>query len=87
MQRLAVSKYQEIIATGVDNSASSGDFQDYNENRYKWEMTIETTTTTGLESVQVTVSAVDTSDTNQAQISGLVFTPDTSTTGATGAAG
>ena len=44
---------------------------------------IETTNTAGLDTVQVTVTAVSPNNSNQAQVSGLVYTPDTSTTGAT----
>ena len=84
MQRLAVSKYDEILATGLDTSATSGDFQDYNDPRYKWTLTVETTTTTGLDTVKIVVAAVDTNDTNQVEVSGMVFTPEppTTTTGA-----
>ena len=53
MQRFAVSKYNEIIASGINNSATSGDFQDYNESRYKWDLDIETTNTTGLNSIEI----------------------------------
>jgi prepilin-type N-terminal cleavage/methylation domain-containing protein len=84
MQRLAVSKYDELIVTGLANAPTNGDFQDYNEPRYKWEMAVETTSTLGLDSVQITVTAVSPNNTNQAQVSGLVYTPETSTTGATG---
>ena len=84
MQRLAISKYDELIATGINNAATSGDFQDYNESRYKWDLDIETTATTGLDSVQLTVSAVDVTDKNQSQVTGLVYVPQTSTTGAGG---
>jgi len=82
MQRLAVSKYDELIATGVNNAATSGDFQDYNEDRYKWDLDIETTNTTGLSSVQLTVTATDPTDNSQVQLNGLVYTAQT-----TGAAG
>ena len=84
MQRLGVSKYDEIIATGINNSATSGDFTDYSETRYKWNLDVETTSTTGLSSVQLTITAVDPNDTNQVEINGLVYAPQTSTTGATG---
>jgi len=84
MQRLAISKYDELIATGINNAATSGDFQDYNESRYKWDLDVETTATTGLDSVQLTVTAIDTNDKNQVQLNGLAYVPQTSSTGATG---
>ena len=80
MQRLAVSKYDELLAQGINNASTSGDFQEYNDDRYKWVADIENTTTTNLQSVKVTVSAVDPTDTNQASIDGLVFSPQTSVT-------
>ena len=75
MQRLAVSKYDELITTGLSNAPSDGDFQDYNESRYKWTVDIEATGTENLQSVKVTVVSTDPSDANQASVDGLVFTP------------
>jgi prepilin-type N-terminal cleavage/methylation domain-containing protein len=87
MQRLAVSKYDELLATGITNVATSGDFQDYNETRYKWTLDSETTATTGLSTVQITVDAVDPNDTNQVQVNGLLYTAQTTATGTAGATG
>src|SRR5262249_49555138 len=85
MQRLAISKYDELLASGVNNSATSGDFQDYNEDRYKWSADVENTTTTGLQTGKITVTAVDPTDNNQVSIDGLLYTAQTTTTpGATG---
>lgn len=84
MQRLAISKYDEILATGISNAATSGDFSDYNESRYKWNLDVESTSTTGLSTVEVTVTAVDAGDNNQVQINGLAYSAQTTTTGATG---
>jgi prepilin-type N-terminal cleavage/methylation domain-containing protein len=86
MQRLAVSKYDEILATGISNAAASGDFQDYSETRYKWASDIANTTTTGLQSIKITVTAVDPSDATQVSVDGLAYDP-TTTTGTTGAGG
>jgi Tfp pilus assembly protein PilV len=81
MQRLAVSKYDEIVVTGLANADTSGDFQDYNEPRYKWDADIQTTTTQDLQSLKVTVTATDSADSNQASVTGLVFTPQPATGG------
>lgn len=74
MQRLAVSKYDEIIATGIGNAPTSGDFQDYNESRYKWEAEIQATGTENLQTVRVVVTPT-TTDRPQASVQGLLFVP------------
>ena len=84
MQRLAVSKYDELTAQDITTASNNGDFSDYGETRYKWELVLGTTATAGLDTVQLTVTAVDPSDTNQVQLNGLAYIPETSTTGATG---
>ena len=86
MQRLAVSKYDELVAEGINNAASNGDFQDYNEDRYKWQTDIANTATTGLQSLTVTVTAADPKDPTQVSVEGLLYSPTTSTT-ATGTTG
>lgn len=84
MQRLAVSKYDEMIATGLTNAATSGDFQDYSEPRYRWEADIRDTGTENLQSLRVTVTPAIRSN-NQASVEGLVFTaPAATDAGTTG---
>jgi type II secretion system protein I len=89
MQRLAVSKYDELVAEGTNSAATSGDFQDYNDDRYKWSSDIESTTTTGLQSLTVTVTSNAANDNAQVSVEGLLYDPTTATTGGgtTGAAG
>lgn len=91
MQRLAISKYDELVAEGINNAASNGDFQDYNDERYKWQSDIATTTTTGLQSLTITVTATNPNDNTQVSVAGLLYDPTTSTagggTGTTGATG
>lgn len=84
MQRLAISKYDELVAGGVNNAASSGDFQEYNDPRYKWTSDVETTATTGLQTLTLTVTSNLPNDSTQVSVEGLLFTPTTSTTGAAG---
>jgi prepilin-type N-terminal cleavage/methylation domain len=87
MQRLAISKYDELIAGGLGNAASSGDFQDYNDGRYKWSADIANTATTGLQSLTLTVTSNLPNDSTQVSIEGLLYNPTTTATGGTGAAG
>src|SRR5205085_3766360 len=73
MQRLAVSKYDELTAQDITVAPNNGDFSDYGDTRYKWELALGTTDTTGLDTVQLTVTAVDATDTNQVQLNGLAY--------------
>jgi len=84
MQRLAISKYDELIASGLSNAASSGDFQAYNDNRYKWTADIANTGTTGLQSLTLTVTSNQPNDNTQVSVEGMLFDPTTTTTGAAG---
>lgn len=86
MQRLAVSKYDELVSAGLSNAATSGDFQDYNESRYKWEADIESTGTDNLQSLRVVVTPTN-GERNQATVQGLVFTAPQGGSGTTATAG
>lgn len=79
MQRLAIAKYDELRATGPSNSAGSGDFGEWNESRYEWTADIQTTATTGLDSLRVTVTS---QVGEQAAVQGLFFTPPEPAAGA-----
>lgn len=87
MQRLAVSKYDELVAGGLSNAASSGDFQAYNDDRYKWTANIANTLTTGLQSLTLTVTSNTPNDNTQVSVEGLLYDPSTTTTGGTGTTG
>ena len=87
MQRLAISKYDELVAQDINNAPSNGDFQDYNEDRYKWTADTQTTATTGLMLFRVTVTPVNASDNNQATAEGLIYSAESATNGTTGAGG
>lgn len=61
MQRLAVQKLEELVATGDLNNVG-GTFEEQNETRYVWEAQINTTGIENLSEVVVTVSKTDAGD-------------------------
>ncbi len=86
MQRLAISKYDELAASGLSNAASSGDFQDYSDSRYKWTAGIANTATSGLQSLTLTVTSNLPNDSTHVSVEGLLYDPTTTASG-TGATG
>lgn len=83
MQRLARSKYDEIIGIGIDNSDTKGNFADAGHENWRWTMETGTTTVQDLTSLKVTVSATDPQDSTQVAVEGLVFEPQPPTQAAT----
>lgn len=79
MQRLAMSKYDEVVAGGIDNADTKGDFTDYGDERYRWTSEIGTTSVQDLSSLKITVSASDPQDATEVSVEGLVFVPPAST--------
>ncbi len=76
MQRLAVQKYDEIIATGIIETAQlSGDFAEQNIDDYEWTAEVQPSGEENLEVVTVTVNKVGDPDGPVATIDGLYFTP------------
>jgi|APCry1669189665_1035243.scaffolds.fasta_scaffold71583_2 Tfp pilus assembly protein PilV len=85
MTSLAQHKYEELIATSTTLTAQTGDFKDQYEQDYQWSAAVDQTGVTNLVALTVTVtSIVDTSSkAPQAKVTGLMYQPPTTTTGAT----
>lgn len=81
MQRLAVEKLDEIVAT-QDTNAQSGDFQDRGENGFSWTVTDDTTSVENLEKITVQVKK-DGDETAVQTVETLIYRPP-ATTGANG---
>jgi type II secretory pathway pseudopilin PulG len=76
MQKLAVQKYDEVIATGlIDTAELSGDFTDQNIDGFEWEATVEPSGEENLEVLTVTVNKTGDAEGPQATMDGLVFRP------------
>jgi Tfp pilus assembly protein PilV len=75
IERLAVQKYDELVATGDYVAAGlSGDFTEWNQPGYVWDATVVPTGFENLEALEVTVRrATDEGPIGRA--SGLVFQP------------
>lgn len=87
MQRLAVQKYNELVATGATESAAlGGDFTDQNETRYRWEGEVSPSSVENLESLSITVKPASGSTTLDATVEGLVYVPPATTDPAAGGA-
>lgn len=77
MQRLAIGKLDEILAT-KDFDTASGDFSLDGEPDYQWEMSDETTTVTDLNAITVTVTKSG-DDPSTRRVSALVYKVPNST--------
>jgi type II secretory pathway pseudopilin PulG len=77
MQRLAVRKYQEIVSTGmIDTADLKGDFTEENIEDYEWNATVEPSGEENLEVLTVTVNRTGASEEDPAAtVDGLVFNP------------
>jgi type II secretory pathway pseudopilin PulG len=76
MHRLAISKYEELLATGeLVGGTLSGDFADWNEDRYTWSADTMPTGIENLESVRVTVQHRQRANAPVAEIDGLYYRP------------
>jgi prepilin-type N-terminal cleavage/methylation domain-containing protein len=76
LQRLAVQKYEELIATGQFETAElSGDFADRNIEEYEWAASVEPSGEENLEVITVTVNRVGDVEGPQASVDGLLFNP------------
>lgn len=81
MQRLAVEKLDEIVAT-QDTNAQSGDFQDRGVEGFSWTVTDDTTSVENLEKITVQVTK-DGDETAVQTVETLIYRPP-ATTGANG---
>lgn len=87
MTRLAIDKLDELVATSTNiNQPDSGDFQDRNDTRYNWSTAVDTTDTTNVIVVTLTVSRIDDPSASSESISAVVYQPATTGTGAAAAA-
>jgi prepilin-type N-terminal cleavage/methylation domain-containing protein len=76
MQRLAVQKYDEMVAVGTLESANlSGDFSDYSQPDYEWKADVQPTTVENLDSLTITVDRRTDDNGPAATIDGLVYQP------------
>ena len=79
MQRLALRKYDEIVALGELNAGQvDGDFQDIGEDRYTWHADRIATGTTNLDSLRVQVTKKGQQSNQPVQVEGLICKPATS---------
>lgn len=82
MQRLAVDKYDELIATGDYQTETSGNFSDRGDDNYDWSADLVTTGVEGLDELTVTVSRSAGDRDTEFTVSGLLYAVQTSSTGA-----
>lgn len=76
MQKMAVQKYDEIIATGqIDTAELSGDFTEQNIDGYEWSATIEPSGEENLEILTIAVNKTGDAEGPQATMDGLLFRP------------
>ena len=80
MQRLALQKYEELVATGEYTTSSSGDFSDRNEARFQWDSTVDATGVENLQALTIRVFKPQSEETAYERFTGLIFRP--ATTGA-----
>lgn len=74
LQRLAIQKYDEVIATGaIDTAELSGDFSDVNLDGFEWNVEVEPSGEENLEIITVTVNRTGDTEGPQATIDGLFF--------------
>jgi len=90
MQRLAIDKYEELVATeALETQSLNGDFSDRGEDNYLWSASVAATGTDNLSALTVTVTPRDGAENDQAVVNGVVYQPPQTTngTGTTGATG
>lgn len=76
MQRLAIRKYDEIVATGLlPTGESSGDFADVGAEPYKWTAERTPTGTANLDSITVDVERKSNRTSQPVEIQGLLCRP------------
>ncbi|HEY0866514.1 MAG TPA: prepilin-type N-terminal cleavage/methylation domain-containing protein [Fimbriimonas sp.] len=80
MLTLATAKLNELLATGdAQNALASGDFQDYEEDRYSWSADVQPTGIENLNALTVTVERLNDRD-RSTTVEALMFTaPETGT--------
>lgn len=85
LQRLAIQKYDELIATGgIDTAQLSGDFSDRNIDKYDWQAEITPSGEENLNILTVTVKETNNDSGPQAVIDGMLYQAPIATGGTTG---
>lgn len=88
MHRLASEKLDEILATeDYANSSLSGNFDDRGETGFSWEVEVDPTGESNLDSIAVTVTKESGSRAEPVKAIGLVYIPETTTTGTAASGG
>lgn len=76
LQRLAVQKYDELIATGaIDTAELNGDFNDRNIDKYEWRAEVTPSGEENLNILTVTVKEANNESGPQAVVDGMLFQP------------
>lgn len=83
LERLAMQKYDELVATGNMTSAQSGDFTDRNVSDVTWQSQVSASGVDNLNHVSVTVQRSNDSKSPVAVFDGLIYVQPTTTTGTT----
>ena len=84
MQRLAVQKYDEVVATGeISTAPLEGTFEDRGIADYRWRAEVEPSGVENLDIVTVTVELESGTDDLESSISGLQYVPVVTTDGGT----
>jgi len=88
MHRLASEKYDEIVATeDYVNTSLSGNFEDRGEPGYTWQVDVSPTGESNLDAVTVTVSKESGSTAEPVKVVGVMYVPQTTTSGTAAAGG
>ncbi len=89
VQRLALQKYDELVSTNQQALASqSGDFTDRNLPGYSWNLAVDPSQVSNLDTVTVTVNKQNPSSSDPVGTAeGLIYISPNGTTSATGAPG
>lgn len=83
MVRLGQDKLAELVATGQATQSSNGDFTDQNEPDYTWDLQVNTSDITDLNSVTISVNQANSSRA-AVKIDTMLYVPPTTTTGTGG---
>lgn len=81
MQRLAIDKYDELVATeALQTQSLNGDFSDRGKDNYLWQAAVQSTGTNNVSALTVTVQPREGAPNESASASGVVYIPPQTTT-------
>lgn len=83
MERLAMQKFDELVATGNMTTASSGDFTDHGIADVSWQTQVSASGVDNLNHISVTVKRSNDDKSPVAVFDSLIYVPPTTTTGTT----